>query len=99
MPEAVITINGKDYNVGGLYGQKEKAYLLPEWLDNFTKDENDFQFVNYEITELKPFVNWKADGWWASNKKQPEGKVISFSYNHNRRSIERSFGESALCYL
>jgi len=27
MPEAAITINGKEYNVGGLYGQKEKAYL------------------------------------------------------------------------
>ena len=30
MPEAVIDINGKEYNVGGQYGQKEKAYLLPE---------------------------------------------------------------------
>ena len=38
MPEAVITINGNEYNVGGLYGQKEKAYLLPEWLDKFTKE-------------------------------------------------------------
>ena len=35
MPEAVVTINKKEYNVGGLYGQKEKAYLLPEWLDMF----------------------------------------------------------------
>ena len=62
MPEAVITINGKEYNVGGLHGQKEKAYLLPEWLDNFTKGENDFQFVSYEISELKPFMSiWKAE--------------------------------------
>ena len=89
-PEAVITINGKEYNVGGIYGQKEKAYLLPEWLDNFTKGENDFQFINYEISELKPFVNWSgrtpsenAGSWWASNKKQPDGKVVSFSYKNN----------------
>ena len=34
-PEAIVTINGKEYNVGGLYGQKEKAYLLPEWVDEF----------------------------------------------------------------
>jgi len=83
MPEAVITINGNDYNVGGVYGQKEKAYLLPEWLDKFTKNENDFQFTNYEISELKPFINWKAKGWWASSTLQPEGKVISFSYAHS----------------
>ena len=48
-PEAIVTINGKEYNVGGLYGQKEKAYLLPEWIADFSKGENDFQFVNYEI--------------------------------------------------
>ena len=83
MPEAVITINGKEYNIGGLYGQKEKAYLLPEWLENFTKGENDFQFVSYEINELKPFIAWKAGSWWASNKKHPAGKVISFSYRNN----------------
>jgi hypothetical protein len=88
MPEAVITIDGNDYNVGGLYGQKEKAYLLPEWLDKFTKDDNDFQFVNYGITELKPLVNWKANGWWASNTQQPEGKVISFSYTHSSDQLK-----------
>ncbi len=83
MPEAVININGKEYNVGGLYGQKEKAYLLPEWLDRFTKGENDFQFVNYEISGLKPFINWKAGTWWASNTKQAEGKLVSFRYKNN----------------
>jgi hypothetical protein len=82
MPEAIITIDGKEYNVGGLYGQKEKAYLLPEWLNGFTANENDFQFVSYEISELKPFVNWRAKDWWSSNTKHPEGKQISFIYRH-----------------
>ena len=34
-PEARVVINGKSYNVGGLYGQKEHGYLLEEWIDNF----------------------------------------------------------------
>lgn len=80
MPEAIVNINGKEYNVGGLYGQKEKAYLLPEWLDTFTKGAADFQFATYTISELKPFINWKVADWWASNKKQPAGKVLSFLY-------------------
>lgn len=88
MPEAVVTINGKEYNVGGLYGQKEKAYLLPEWVDKFTKNENDFQFVKYEINELKPLVNWKVGDWWASNKKQPAGKQLSFSYKSNLAELK-----------
>src|SRR5262245_45487949 len=33
-PEAKLVINDKEYNVGGLKGQKENAYLLPEWLDD-----------------------------------------------------------------
>ena len=80
MPEAVITIDGSDYNVGGLNGQKEKAYLLPEWLETFTKGENDFEYVSYDITDLQPFVKWKSDGWWATNKKQPEGKSDFFQF-------------------
>lgn len=87
-PEAVIVIDGKEYNVGGLYGQKEKAYLLPEWVNGFTKNENDFQFINYDIDELKPFINWKPAGWWALNKKQPEGKVISFNYRHKSEELK-----------
>lgn len=83
MPEAVLTINGKTYNVGGLYGQKEKAYLLPEWLDNFTKGENDFQYSGYETSELRPFINWKPGNWWASNTRQATGKIVTFSYRSN----------------
>ena len=32
-PEAKIQVNGKWYDIGGLHGQKENAYFLPEWLD------------------------------------------------------------------
>src|SRR6478735_5561048 len=78
-PEAAITINNIQYNIGGLYGQTENAYLLPEWLDNFTVHDSDFQFVSYEINNLRPYVNWHPKGW-AMNKKQPSGKMVSFIY-------------------
>lgn len=78
--EAILEINGKNYNVGGLHGQKENAYLLPEWVNHFTKDEKDFQFVNYQIANLKPYINWKAGDWWATNKNLPTGKMITFNY-------------------
>ena len=32
-PEARIVINEKVYDIGGLHGQKENGYLLPEWVD------------------------------------------------------------------
>lgn len=82
-PEARLTINGKEFNVGGLYGQKEKAYLLPEWADEFISNENDFQFLKYEVSDVKPFINWSAGKWWAMNKQQPKGTRLSFFYKSN----------------
>lgn len=33
-PEAIIQINGIKYEIGGLEGQPNHAYLLPEWVDS-----------------------------------------------------------------
>lgn len=74
-PEARVVINGKSYNIGGLYGQKEQAYLLEEWIDKFTRQSDDFQFVRYETGEVKPHFDWKATTWTA-NKNQPTGKSL-----------------------
>ncbi len=78
-PEAKITINGKEYNVGGLTGQKENAYFLTGWLDKMQAGKEDFVMVKYTVEPLKPFINWK-NNTWAMNKKQATGKVISFEY-------------------
>ena len=49
-PEARLTINGKPVNVGGLYGQKQKAYLLKEWVDDLKAHEQDFQFKGFTVS-------------------------------------------------
>ena len=87
-PEARLTIDGKVYNVGGLYGQHEKAYLLPEWLDDFTPDKNDFQFVKYEVDSIRTFINWSAGSWWAMNKKMPTGKRLSLFFASSVPGLE-----------
>jgi len=78
-PEARLSINGKSYNVGGLIGQKENAYLLPEWIDNFSAGKNDFQLKRFEIKALVPGLNWRSK-FWASNHHQPAGQQIDFYY-------------------
>jgi len=78
-PEAVVTINGVAYAVGGLTGQKEKAYLMPSWIDGFKSGETDFQYAGVEVTNLTPFINWKRRTW-AYNTAQPKGKLIKFRF-------------------
>lgn len=78
-PEAEVVIDGEKHNIGGLYGQKEQAYLLPAWVDSFTANENDFQFVSYSESSIEPYIKWKQSSW-VSNNKIPSGKMISFLY-------------------
>ncbi len=81
--EASIIINGKAYNAGGLYGQKENAYILPGWLDQFSAHPEDFQYTGYSVSDIKPYVNWKPGAWWSSRTTQPSGKTLTFSYQSN----------------
>lgn len=49
-PEARVTLQGKTYAVGGLYGQKEQGYLMESWVDGFTRHDADFQYRKYHVS-------------------------------------------------
>ena len=80
-PEARLIINGKPVNVGGLYGQKEKAYLLKDWVNDLKAHEQDFQFKSFTVSPvIQPYIKWHAQ-LWASNKQLPKGKTLTFIYS------------------
>lgn len=89
-PEAEIIIDGINYNVGGLYGQTENAYLLPASLNNFTTHDSDFQFTSFTVNNLQPYINWRPKGW-TLNKQQPTGKIISFNYASSIAALKNVF--------
>ena len=78
-PEAILIMDGISYNVGGLRGQKENAYLLPEWVDKMNMGDNDFVVTGRTVSDIKPFINWKPSTW-GMNKKQATGKLLVFEY-------------------
>ncbi|WP_196989196.1 alpha-galactosidase [Panacibacter microcysteis] len=81
-PEAKVTINNVLYNVGGLYGQQEKAYLLPGWVNHFTGATGNFHVNEITANIIKPRLNWQCKTW-AYNKKQPTGVELVFHYANN----------------
>lgn len=87
-PEAIVVLNGKEYHVGGLTGQREQAYLLPEWLDSFATRASDFRHEQFEITDFKPRIQWKAGAYWAGNKKHATGKEITFTYRASAPEVQ-----------
>lgn len=78
-PEARVTINGNEYQVGGLIGQKENAYFQPQMFDRMTVGANDFRFSKYEVNELKPFLPL-VKRFWSSTAMNPTGKEVVFEY-------------------
>ncbi|WP_164123537.1 alpha-galactosidase [Sphingobacterium sp. xlx-130] len=79
-PEAQIQLNGHWYNVGGAHGQKEKAYLRPEWMKDFKAHQKDFSYVKHEISDLSPLLPWDGDRWWAMRKNAGTGKVLTLTF-------------------
>lgn len=78
--EARLIINGKTYNIGGLQGQQEKAYLLPEWVDGFKMGTTDFKYISYEVKPITPRLKWNDTRYWALRTKPATGKTVSFLY-------------------
>jgi len=81
-PEALLTINGTVYPVGGLSGQKEHGYLKHEWLDDMTSPENAFEFNELEIRELDSGLYWEKKRWTSTTQWEQKGKEVVFHYTH-----------------
>ncbi|MCW5551967.1 MAG: alpha-galactosidase [Verrucomicrobiae bacterium] len=58
-PEATVTIDGQEFAVGGLRGQPDRAYLLPEWITTLTNDPAAFQFVDFQTGKPESPIVWK----------------------------------------
>ena len=86
-PEARLVFNGTSYNVGGLSGQKEKAYLRLEVENNLQKKDSDFVFTNYSISDIKPFINWKPNTW-LTNPNQATGKTVTLEFISNLPALK-----------
>jgi hypothetical protein len=86
-PEAKLILNNITYKVGGLKGQHEKAYLLDDWIGNFTNEDSSFRMTHYEIGPITPFIQWKWNSW-AMNYQQPTGQKITFDYSSSLPAVK-----------
>lgn len=86
-PEAIVEIDGQRYEVGGLKGQPDYAYLDRAWLADMTSDPNAFQFTGYEQGKPIAPYSWQPkrhapDAPWppsgvtlTANFRPPEGRL------------------------
>ena len=81
-PEAMLTIDGTEYTIGGLDGQVEYGYLKAEWLDQMWSPAGSFQLTDFKIDKIQERINWPNKRWSSKPKIPTQGKQITFSYAH-----------------
>jgi hypothetical protein len=77
--EGSLTIDNKEYPLGGLEGQIEFGYTLPEWIGGMTAGEDAFRITDFEIRELRPRLKWARKRWSLVNEWNLNGKEAVFT--------------------
>lgn len=76
--EGLLTIDGKRYPLGGLDGQEEFGYTQYHWVDKMSALPNSFQITDFQLTELKPRLQWANKRWALVKEWKPSGKQLTF---------------------
>ncbi len=80
-PEAIVEMNGVRYEVGGLKGQPNYAYLLPEWLNALKANPSALQFSGMEVGAPKERMGWKRVRHHAPDAEwPPRGVCLRMDY-------------------
>jgi hypothetical protein len=74
-PEAVVELDGKRFDVGGLKGQPNYAFLRPEWIEQLQADPGAFRFVGHAVGRAEARLDWKQVRHHAPGVKWPPAGV------------------------
>ena len=74
-PEARLVIDGKAHDVGGLLGQPNHAFLLPQWLDGLRSDPKAFRYTGHEVGKPRARFAWRRVRHHAPNARWPPAGV------------------------
>lgn len=90
-PEAKLTIDGDKFDVGGLIGQPNHAYLLPAWLDEMKADPQAMHLVGFEIGEPTARLAWGRVRRAAFDAQWPPGGVyLRLDYAKPSNTVEEN---------
>jgi hypothetical protein len=80
-PEARLTLDGIPYEVGGLIGQLNHAYLTPEWLDAMQADPKAMKYIGMEVGKPMERFAWAQVRHHAPDVSwPPKGVSLRFDF-------------------
>lgn len=95
--EGSVAIDGKEWSIGGLEGQPERAYIKEAWIDSLVTVANSFMVEDFEIHPITEDIKW-ARSRWALNKKAPTGKEITFTLRGDKELTDARIRLSVAVY-
>ncbi|MHC4118823.1 MAG: alpha-galactosidase [Planctomycetota bacterium] len=87
-PEAMVELDGQKYEVGGLLGQVEYGYLLPEQVDSFTANSEAFAFKSFETGDIKEHITWKRKRYSSRSTWPPHGKSLTLHFEPSAGKLD-----------
>lgn len=79
-PEAWIEADGRRYAVGGLTGQPNRAYLLPEWIESMKPEANSFVLTGFATGKTAERMAWKRTSGDNSAPWPPPGVSLTLRF-------------------
>jgi hypothetical protein len=79
-PEAQVTLDGVAYAVGGLSGQVDYAYLLPQWLKQMKADPAAFRCVGFSVGKPASRLQWKRTRYAGESTWPPPGVALALEF-------------------
>jgi hypothetical protein len=80
-PEAILTLDGRTLEVGGLKGQPDYGYLDPAWIKQLTSNPESFQFSGYSLGHPEPRYAWKPKRHSTEVPWPPSGLTLRVDFD------------------
>ena len=82
-PEAHIDTDRGSFDVGGLVGQPDQAYLRPEWIETLHAGDSPFQLIAAEEGPLVARLEWKRVRHDEGRSWPPPGVALHLRFQGN----------------
>jgi len=85
-PEARVTLDGLEFAVGGLSGQPDHAFLLPEWIPELRDDAAAFHFAGFRVGETEAPFGWDRVRHAEDRPWPPPGVSLELDFQMNAKT-------------
>jgi hypothetical protein len=79
-PEAVLVLGERTYSVGGLSGQRNRAYLTAAALEELARDPSAFRCVGWSVAPIRARFPWQRTRPSEGRPWPPPGQHVAFEF-------------------